>query len=418
MKLFTKYNRINLIVMSFLFLITGVIYYVLISKVLVDEVDEALWKYEMRVKKYVDKNDALPVFKNFEEVLIKYRVTDHMHDKKIRQVELYNIDDRITETFRQIVFTQQVGNKIYEVSIAKPLEGTKLLIRTIAYSTLAILLLIIIVSVLLNYLLLRKLWQPFYAAMKELKGFKLGNKRDPLLPVSDIDEFSLMNQSLSKAINSAKDDYRILKEFTENASHETQTPLAIIRSKLDLVIQDEGLSEGQTEALKSAYAAVSRLSKLNQSLLLLAKIENQQFTSLETIDLKERIEEKLHQFHEFWQATHISVKTTLSPANIYANAELIDILLNNLLSNAGRHNIQGGEIHIDLIPGKLEIANTAKSNGLDNVKIFSRFYKEAQHSRHNGLGLSIVKQICDHSDLDISYDFHSGQHHFIFRWKV
>jgi len=417
MKLFTKYNRINLLVMSILFLVAGVTYYLLISKVLVDEVDEALGKYKEHIEVYVIKNDSLPVFKNFEEVLITYHTTQHKKHKKISQVDLYNTDDKKTETFRQIVFTQQVGDKLYEISVAKPLEGTKLLIRTIAYTTLGILLVIIIVSVILNYLLLRRLWQPFYTAMKEMKGFKLG-KATPILPVTNIDEFTLMNQSLAQAINSAKDDYRILKEFTENASHETQTPLAIIRSKLDLVIQDEGLSEGQTDALKSAYAAVSRLSKLNQSLLLLTKIENQQFTALETIDLKERLEEKLHQFHEFWQSNNITITASLSAATIHASPELIDILLDNLLSNAGRHNIRGGEINVFLLPGKLEIANTAKSNGLDNTKLFGRFYKEEQYSKHNGLGLSIVKQICEQSDLDISYHFSAQQHHFVFTWKA
>ena len=417
MKLFTKYNRVNLLVMSILFLVAGVTYYLLISKVLVHEVDEALGKYKEHVEEYVLKNDSLPVFKNFEEVLISYHTTQHKKHKSINQVDLYNTDDKKAETFRQIVFTQQVGDKLYEISVAKPLEGTKLLIRTVAYTTLGILLVIIIVSLILNYILLRRLWQPFYAAMNEMKGFKLG-KKTPILPVTKIDEFTLMNQSLSQAINSAKDDYRILKEFTENASHETQTPLAIIRSKLDLVIQDEGLSEGQTDALKSAYAAVSRLSKLNQSLLLLTKIENQQFTALETIDLKERVEEKLQQFHEFWQSNKITVKASLSAAAIHASPELIDILLNNLLSNAGRHNINGGEITVLLLPGKLEIANTAKLNGLDNTKLFGRFYKEEQYSKHNGLGLSIVKQICEQSDLDISYHFNDQQHHFVFTWKA
>lgn len=403
-------------VMSLLFLAAGVIYYMLISKVLVHEVDEALGKYKDHVEEYVKKNDSLPVFKNFEEVLVNYQPTTHKIHKKIHQVDLYNVDDRKPETFRQIVFTQKVGDKLYEIRVAKPLEGTKLLIRTVAYSTLSILLLIIIVSVLLNYLLLKKLWQPFYIAMKEMQLFKLGNNAIPALPATDIDEFSLMNQSLSKAILGAKEDYRILKEFTENASHETQTPLAIIRSKLDLLIQDEHLSEGQSEALNSAYAAVSRLAKLNQSLLLLAKIENQQFTAMESIALKEKIEEKLQQFQEFWQANQITINSNLEAAMVYASPELIDILLNNLLSNAGRHNVAGGEINILLLPGKLEIANTAKSTALDPIKLFSRFYKEEQYSKHNGLGLSIVKQICEHSNLNISYRFQDQQHHFTFSW--
>lgn len=418
MKLFTRYNRISMAAMAALFLIVGIVYYVLLSKVLVHEVDEALEKYEKQVHKYVSKNDSLPIFKNFEEVQVAYHVTDRYREKEISQAVIYNHDDRKAETFRQIVFSQRVNGVWYEVTVAKPLEGTKLLTRTLVYSTLVILLLMIGISVLLNRLILKRLWNPFYVSMNEMRGFKLGNQKEHVLPQTDIEEFAMMNDILSQAINGAKDEYRILKEFTENASHEIQTPLAIIRSKLDLIIQDESLSEGQSESLKSAFNAVSRLSKLNQSLLLLAKIENQQFTLVELINLKDKVEEKLRQFNEFWAGNHIRINVDLNSAGIMANPELIDILLNNLLSNAGRHNTEGGEIWINLTAGKLEIANTAKEESLDTKRLFGRFYKESQHSKSNGLGLSIVKQICDHSGLSVKYVFADQQHIFTFEWTV
>jgi signal transduction histidine kinase len=416
MKLFTKYNRISMAAMAGLFLIVGVVYYVLLSKVLVHEVDEALEKYEKQVRKYVSKNDSLPVFKNFEEVQVEYHKSGVYRAKEISQAVIYNNDDRKSETFRLIVFSQRVNGEWYEVTVAKPLEGTKLLTRTLVYSTLVILLLMISISILLNRFILKKLWQPFYSSMNEMKGFKLGSQQEHILPETNIEEFAMMNGILSQAITGAKDEYRILKEFTENASHEIQTPLAIIRSKLDLVIQDEGLSAGQSDSLKSAFAAVSRLSKLNQSLLLLAKIENQQFSGVEQIALKDKLEEKLQQFNEFWEGSHIRVNIDLQSASITANPELIDILLNNLLSNAGRHNADDGEIWISLVPGKLEILNTAKLDALDTKRLFSRFYKESQYSKSNGLGLSIVKQICEHSGLSITYEFTDQKHIFTFQW--
>jgi len=418
MKLFTKYNRISMAAMAGLFLIVGIVYYILLSKVLVHEVDEALGKYEKQVHKYVSKNDSLPVFKNFEEVQVEYHVTGHYREKVISQAVIYNHDDRKSEMFRLIVFSQRVNGVWYEVTVAKPLEGTKLLTRTLVYSTLVILLAMISITVLLNRLILKKLWRPFYASLDEMKGFRLGSQQAHILPETNIEEFAVMNAILSQAISGAKDDYRILKEFTENASHEIQTPLAIIRSKLDLVIQDEDLSEGQSDSLKSAYAAVTRLAKLNQSLLLLAKIENQQFTGVEQISLKDKLEEKLEQFNEFWRGNHISVHTVLNAASIIANPELIDILLNNLLSNAGRHTPEKGQIDITLVPGKLRIANTAKLDRLDTTRLFGRFYKESQYSKSNGLGLSIVKQICEHAGLKIQYAFADQQHVFTVTWDV
>jgi signal transduction histidine kinase len=170
-----------------------------------------------------------------------------------------------------------------------------------------------------------------------------------------------MNQTLEKTTSQARREYSLLKEFTENASHEMQTPLAIIRSKLDLLIQDENLSEDQSKTMQSAYSAIEKLSRLNQSLLLLAKIENNQFAETTNIDLKQKIEEKLDAFHELWQNQNISVSSSLKDATVDLNSELTEILLNNLLSNATRHNFSNGSIRIILNEKQLKFQTAATS---------------------------------------------------------
>jgi signal transduction histidine kinase len=417
MKLFTRFNRISLFAMVLVFLLSGILYYVLLSGVLIHELDEALIEYRARLDNYIIQHNRLPDFNNnFDEVEVRYHLVDKACKSELSSVRRYDKEEEKYGRFRQLVFTGNVNSHLYEINIAKPVEGTKLVTKTIALITLLLLLLIIIVSIILNRIILRKLWQPFYHTIDELKGFKLSNKKTPEFPVTDIEEFSFMNQSLTKVIDDANDEYKTLKEFTENASHELQTPLAIIRSKLDLVIQEEGLSESQSNALNSAYKGIHRLTKLNQSLLLLAKIENLQFSTTEEVELKEKIEDKLQQFHEFWAGNNIRVSAMLQPEVITANAELIDILLNNLLSNAGRHNKSGGEIVITLRPGRLSVSNTATGQELDKSKVFDRFYKQASGSQNNGLGLSIVKQICERSGISIRYSFDDYRHSFVLMW--
>jgi signal transduction histidine kinase len=416
MKLFTKYNRINLMAMTIVFIFSGIIYYMLISSVLISELDEALGEYEKRVEKYVNEYDSLPVLKNFEEVEVEYQPVKKYAKRGYSSVERFDPEEQKIGAYRQLVFYQKIKDKLYEIKVAKPVEGTTLLTNAIAYSTIGMILLIILISILLNQFILKRLWRPFYTTMQEMKGFKLGEDTMPRLPETEIEEFSLMNYSLSEVIYSAKDDYRILKEFTENASHEMLTPLATIRSKLDLVIQDEGLSENQSSALKSAYTGIHRLTRLNQSLLLLAKIENKQFAEVEQIDLKEKLDGKISQFHELWSAGGVSVVSAIEHASIIANPELIDVLLNNLFSNAGRHNFEGGKISISLKEGELVISNSANGNPLEESKIFSRFYKENPSSQNNGLGLAIVKQITERSGIKIKYGFGDDLHIFNLSW--
>jgi signal transduction histidine kinase len=263
---------------------------------------------------------------------------------------------------------------------------------------------------------LRQLWKPFYESLAIMRNFKLGRTKSLSLPPTKVEEFSFMNESLILATQKAEQDYLLLKEFTENASHEMQTPLSIIRSKLDVLIQEKGLSEKQSELTRGAYAAIKRLSRLNHSLLLLAKIENHQFDKEEEIDLKQKVEEKIQQFQELWQSREVTATYSLKESSIKMNPELLEILLNNLFSNASNHNITSGSIAIELYAHHLSINNSGNSGALDEKRLFTRFYKETMNSNSNGLGLSIIKQIAKVSYIKIEYSFQNNLHSFILSW--
>jgi len=300
--------------------------------------------------------------------------------------------------------------------VAKSLEGTDDLTRSILLISLATILVILVTSLVINRVLLKKLWQPFYTSLDILKNFRVDKKQSLNFPSTQIDEFTFMNQTIGKTTNQAQQEYSLLKEFTENASHEMQTPLAIIRSKLDLLIQDENLSEDQSKTMQSAYTAIEKLSRLNQSLLLLAKIENNQYADTSRINLKDKITEKLDAFHELWQNQNISVTFSLKDATVNLNTELADILLNNLFSNATRHNFSNGTIDVALEEKQLKISNSSNEKELNSRQMFLRFFSQDRKSRYNGLGLSIIKQICDVSGISIQYLFSGNEHRFILTW--
>lgn len=399
-------------------MLSGICYYFLVSYVLVHELDEALEDYRGRIENYLEKHGELPPVAPMDETRVSYKkVNDPVKSDSLVTVIISDRREKRSHNYRQLSYIQTVDNQHYRITLAKPIEGVRLLTRTVVGITIAMLLIVIVTTIFLNQVILRQLWQPFYLSLTAMKSFKLGKKQIPDFPVTDIEEFSYMNKLLGDTITTAESDYQILKEFTENASHEIQTPLAIIRSKLDLVIQEEGLSEKQTQALASIYSGIKRLNKLNQSLLLLAKIENNQYAETQLVNLLESAQEKIYQFQEFWLNNEIAYHTNLHPSTIRANPELIDILLNNLIGNAGRHNKEGGTISIKLTANELHIENTGPPRQLDADRLFRRFYKEEQHSQRNGLGLSIVKQICDQLRINIHYTFSNGLHRFTLKWN-
>jgi signal transduction histidine kinase len=417
MKLFTRYNRVNLALTAILLVLSAAAYYLVINRILIHELDEELDDYKQKVESFANSSGNLPEKGVLEDLVVKYEPSQEPVAEHYSTIKQYDPDEHKMEKFRQLVYTQRAGNNSYRVTIAKPLEGFRLLRKTIVYSTLGILAIIILVSLLVNHLLLKRLWNPFYDSIRAVRDFRLHGKNPPGFPKTKIEEFDFMNHNLDNVLRNARTDYQLLKEFTENASHEIQTPLAIIRSKLDLLIQDESLSESQGKILNSAYIAIKRISKLNQSLLLLAKIENNQFTEVELIDVKQELDEKIRQFMELLQDNHIKITAGLQPGYISANRELVDILLNNLLGNAIVHNRPEGAVIIELAASRLTISNTGVERELDKSRLFRRFYKAEQHTHHNGLGLSIVKQICEHTGISINYHFENGFHVFSLEWK-
>ncbi|MDB5232257.1 MAG: integral rane sensor signal transduction histidine kinase [Chitinophagaceae bacterium] len=398
------------------FLISSIVYYFLLDYILLKEVDEVLNHRKTRMESYVHATGNLPVADHMGEVQVNYTLVSRPAKDVLTFITLFDSAENISASFRKFIFTIPVKGQVYKITLIRPLAGTHNLATSIILVTLSTILVILLISVFINRIVLKRLWQPFYATIEAMRNYKLGKVKEVELPETNINEFVFLNENLKDTIRKAEEEYQSLKEFTENASHELQTPLAVIRSKLDLLIQKEDLSEEQSEELKGIYVSVKKMSQLSRSLLLMRKIENQQFDQVSNINLKEKVEEKLKQFNELWNTNELQLRCQLEDAFITANEDLVDILLNNLLSNGSRHNIKGGSIDIYLKEKQLIVGNTGLLKPLDQKKVFHRFYKEKAHSHHNGLGLSIVKQICDQSNIHIIYSYENGNHLFRLNW--
>jgi signal transduction histidine kinase len=413
MKLFSRYNRLNLVMLVVVFVVSGALYYVSLKKIMIHEMDEELYKKRKQLSRYVERYGHVPSSSGLDEIILEFRPAEKILKKpKVSLIYRYDPEEQKMDEYRELRYSQQIDGRWYNVSVLKAVEGMSTLFRFITQTTLAIILFAVMASWLLNRFLLKKLWRPFYNTIAAIRAFKVTNAQEMQLPATDIDEFSFLNDNLSHAIRDARNEYRLLKEFTENASHEIQTPLAILRSKLDLLIQTENLSDRQIALMHAMYSPVKKLSRLNQSLLLLTKIENGQFNEQERVPLQPKVEEMIAQFSELWEAQRLKVTVDLLPATIMANTELLDILLNNLFSNATRHNIVGGELQVLLRPGSLTVRNAGEPQALAQELLFKRFIKDKKPSGGNGLGLAIIHQISKASGADIQYSFEDGLHGF------
>ena len=313
---------------------------------------------------------------------------------------------------RRKIIVRKVKQEYYKLCIYKSLAKAENEISAVIGTIVYLFVSLLIVMLIANYYLSRRLLQPFNQTLDAIKGFSVTNSAPLCLQKSNILEFEELNALVVEMTSKIQDDYRNLKEFTENASHEIQTPLAIIKSKIELLIQSD-LSDEQMLHVQSIYEVSGRLSKINKALLLLAKIENQQFQDAQVIDFGQLLKKHLHNFEELIEMKNIFLKTHITqPLMVEMNATLADMLISNLISNAIKHNVKGGEIIIRVEPHLLKINNTGKIDGVKGEEMFNRFKKDQNSTNSVGLGLSIVKKICDNYKINIQHLYQEGVHEF------
>jgi signal transduction histidine kinase len=425
MKLITRYNRVNLLTTVVVMLITGIIYYQAISLILISQLEKDLVVEENEIFEYVTLNHHLPqVFKSNDQQItfteaqpgsVKRRfintVYRNYNNVKYAKRHHHHDEDEEFEAGRGLITSVTANGKYYKVLIVVSTVEAEDLIKIIFGITAGVILLLFVTLYVTNRLLLNRLWQPFYDLLKELRLFNITDNKDIPLEKTNIDEFEELNQAIIGMSTRVKGDYKELKTFTENASHELLTPIAVINSKLDTLIQTDNFTLQQSKLLSDLYSAVSKLTRLNQSLLLLVKIENRLLENNEYVDLKLHIEDLLIQFEEIFLDKEIKVSCNLNEKELFTSTYLIDILLNNLLSNAIRHNHPGGEIRIKLDSTSLVVQNTGPSGQLKQDQIFVRFHKSTE-SEGSGLGLTISRQICENLKFRLSYSYDTPYHIF------
>ena len=412
MKLLARYNRVNIAATILVLLVGGLCYYFILRFVLIHQLDKDLKVEEQEVKDYVQRNNSLPNAANYKDQKVVFEAGEPATIKrKISSINLYDTAEDEQQQGRQLIFAICSAGTNYKVTITKSQQETEDLVKLIVLLTLAIVVLLLVVLFIINRFVLNKLWLPFNNTLQQLKQFNLSNKTAISLKESNISEFKELNAVVTAMSNSVLKDYEVLKSFTENASHEIQTPLAVIKSKLELLMQAENFSEMQMQYIQNIQEEISRLSKLNQSLLLLTKIDNQQFKDTEEVAIATIITKHLNNYEELIAAKEITLIQNIAEGGVVVmNKVMAEILVSNLITNAIKHNVENGSITISLTGDRLTVSNTGTALNAKPHELFERFKKDKVNSESLGLGLSIVKKICDQYDFKASYHYGEGLH--------
>jgi len=418
MKLFAKYNRFNIIATIFTFMVGSIAFYFVMHYILVRQLDESLHGEQQEIHEYVEIHQQLPEIQNTRHQWVTIeKTTELIHRRRIISYNFFNEHEHEFQSVRQLQFNLNVNNTLYLVKVNKSELETEDILKLMVLVTIGMIALILFLNLLINRKIISRLWQPFYHTVNAVKDYQLNDRKPFLLPAEPIDEFNLLNETLNHLMQNISRDYQVLKAFNENASHEMQTPLAVIRSKTELLLQQTEWNEEAVKQVLGIEDGIRKLTRLHQSLLLLTKIEHTKFEFNEPVIISTLIQQKLEEKQELFESRHITLETNIQPLTIPFHPHLAEILINNLLSNAIKYTPVHGYMHIAADQDKIVFRNTAANGPLDAGKIFQRFYKAEQNQEGIGLGLSIVHEICRIGGFRIEYSFEKDQHIFTIYFK-
>ncbi|MEP1307156.1 MAG: HAMP domain-containing sensor histidine kinase [Balneola sp.] len=413
MKLFTKFLLIYLAVSVVVLGIGGIISYHIIK----DEIDKEL-KFE-----FLDRIDRVTYLLEQGKTFAKFREIDQ--DENLVIVPLDTFKENNTQVSDTLIWDDRFEReeKNVKVSAFRNINDTTYFISTygnmiesddVREAVISILLWILGLQVLgaagIGFVVSGPLFKPFRKTLKRIQNFQINEKQYLKAEPTNVKEFRDLNIFVEEMTKKAVSDFNNLKEFAENASHELQTPVAIAKGKLEL-LTETNLNEQQYSYVEKLETTLNKLSRLNDSLALLTKIENHEFSTNETVNISKIVKDGIDAFQELLSLNNLQLVTDISDSTILKiHPSLAEIMWSNLFRNAITHNIQNGEINISLNTDYLEISNTGKELKTEPFVLFERFKKGEQNSESIGLGLSIVKRIVDQNEMLISYTSEKNRH--------
>ncbi len=341
---------------------------------------------------------------DFDQEIIPFSMTDTM---------VWHSRGQKTE--RQLVATAsyKINGKHYLLQSQVFGVETEDITSGVFHSVWIMLLFLLMFVLIAGRLIFKRILSPFRYALQGIRAFRIKQQQPiPVVPTTT-KEFGELNDFLQLMSRKAVGDYQILKESTENTSHELQTPLAVMRSKLELLMGSD-LTDEQAALVLPVYNAVEHLSKINRSLVLLAKLENKEYESTEPVDFSKICCQSIEAMQEMIAMKEITLTQHIQEKVIFnTNPVLAGILISNLLGNAIQHNVIGGSIDINLTRRRLMICNTGNQPGIPVEELFKRFRKADPSTSSPGLGLPIARQICTTNHWHISYRYDAKQLHIV-----
>ena len=413
--------RLSLVLLPLITLWAVVFYFTMVDEIN-DEVDDALEDYSELIVIRMLSGELLPRMNEGSNNSYTIAPVDENYAAAHPGIDYYDAEVYIpekeeTEPARFLVTIFQDGNgQFYELKVATPTFEKDELLETILWWVVWLYLLLLITVVGTTMWIFHNSMRPLYALLHWLDGYVPGHKTVPVPNNTSITEFRRLNTAAQQAVDRSEELLEQQKQFIGNASHELQTPLAVLGGRMEYMLDHAGLDEQTMGEVIQMQRTLGHIVRLNKTLLLLAKIDNGQFPENTDVDISAMIREQKELYDDIYEERDIRCDMHLTGSFLVRmNESLASVLVSNLIRNAYAHSEAGARIDIRIEGRTLTVSNDGVTP-LDGKHIFERFYQGSKREGSTGLGLALVKAVADSYGLCVGYRFGEEQHIFSVEW--
>ena len=416
MKLIYKVTiRLAVVIMPVLLLWAIAFYFTMVHQVN-DETDDSLDDYAEMIARRVIGGDELPTpgdgSNNTYSIELLPATGFYNDSETYEDREVYLHWKQENEPARTLtkIFHDNDGTA-YKLVVSTPTFERDDIIRAllIHIATIYAILLCIILAV--TVIVFKISMKPLYSLLKWLDGYRPGNGVAGFPDEESVVEFKKLTKAARETIERAENHLERQKQFIGNASHELQTPLAVLGNRIEWLMDNTALNEEQFTELSKMRQSIHRLTRLNRTLLLLSKIDSGHFLDRTDVDIVAIIENELEVYKEIFAGKEIVCNVRLPKSHVVSMDEMLaTTMVTNLLKNAFVHSPGGGVVEVAISRGLLSVSNSG-DEALDKKRVFDRFYTSGK-TGSTGLGLALVKSITDYYGFALEYGFKGDRHSF------
>lgn len=337
----------------------------------------------------------------------------------IEPIDTSEIDNKIENSYRKVedeileyrvlslAFAVEGNTYLLEIgrSLATIRETSDTMQRYASYFLLAV----VLITVFIDLAFVKILLRPLTLILHRLQRIGHPEKFKPNQLATSTSDFVYLNDTINSMMVQIQEAFLKEKEFIGNVSHELLTPVSILQTRLENLFSDPALPEEILVKLVEAQKTLHRLKSIVQALLLISRIENQQYLRNKEVSIKTLAQDVSEEVEERLEVKRLTLELDIKEdMNFKGNYSLLFTMLFNVVNNAIKYNKSGGAITIEGSSTEkgymLQIQDTGIGMAEEKIpQIFNRFKRlHAPDSESHGLGLPIVQTVAKFHNIKLS----------------